>query len=137
LRAHLALVADEFGGIAGLVSLSDVAQAVLGDFPSQYERLMPEAKQRDDGSWLIDGLFDIEDLQDKLDGITFPQETGREYQTLAGFVVTQLAHVPSEGESFDWQGWRFEIIDMDHHRVDKILVMRPQVGSPFVPASAA
>lgn len=121
-RAHLLLVADEFGGIAGLVTLSDVAEAVLGDFPSQHERLAPGAKRRDDGSWLIDGLYEIDDLEETLEGLTFPHEPGREFQTLAGFVVTQLAHVPSEGEHFEWQGWRFEIIDMDRHRVDKVLV---------------
>ena len=136
-RAHLALVADEFGGIAGLVTLSDVAQAVLGDFPSQHERLLPEAKQRDDGTWLIDGLYDIDGLQEKLDGVTFPHEPGREFQTLAGFVVTHLAHVPAEGESFEWQGWRFEIIDMDRHRVDKVLVAPSQLDTAIAPRLSA
>ncbi|MGI8601677.1 MAG: hemolysin family protein [Verrucomicrobiales bacterium] len=129
VRVPLALVADEFGGIAGLITLSDVAQAVLGDFPSQHERLLPEARQRDDGSWLIDGLYDIDELAEQLTGVTFPHEPGRDYQTLAGFVVTHLAHVPTEAEWFDWQGWRFEIIDMDHHRVDKVLVT-PCVQEP-------
>jgi putative hemolysin len=121
-RFHIALVADEFGGIAGLVTMSDVAEAVLGDIQSPDQRLQPEAKQRDDGSWLIDGLYDIEALADKLEGISFAADHGRDYQTLAGFVVSRLAHVPAEGEWFEWQGCRFEIIDMDRHRVDKILV---------------
>ena len=123
-RFHIALVADEFGGIAGLVTMSDVAEAVLGDIQSPDQRLQPEAKKRDDGSWLIDGLYDIDALTDTLGGISFTQEQGREYQTLAGFIVNQLAHVPTEGEWFEWQGCRFEIIDMDRHRVDKILVTR-------------
>ena len=110
--------------------MSDVAEAVLGDIQSPDQRLQPEAKRRDDGSWLIDGLYDIDALKDKLGGsISFEPEHGREYQTLAGFIVTQLAHVPSEGEFFDWHGCRFEIIDMDRHRVDKILVTPAPAGA--------
>ncbi len=123
-RFHVALVADEFGSIAGLVTMSDVAQAVLGDIPTLDQRLQPSAKKREDGTWLIDGLYDIESAAEELEGLEFPEEAGRDYQTLAGFVVSQLSHVPSEGEFFDWQGWRFEIIDMDRHRVDKILVTK-------------
>lgn len=123
-RFHVALVADEFGSIAGMVTMSDVAQAVLGDIPTLDERLQPSAKKREDGSWLIDGLYDIESAEEELEGVEFPEEAGRDYQTLAGFVVSQLSHVPTEGEFFDWKGWRFEIIDMDRHRVDKILVTK-------------
>ena len=122
-RFHVALVADEFGGITGLVTMSDVAEAVLGDIPSLDQRLQPEAKQRDDGSWLIDGLYDVGDLAEKMESLELPEGAGRDYQTVAGFVVSQLAHVPAEGEIFEWKGWRFEIIDMDRHRVDKVLVI--------------
>jgi putative hemolysin len=122
-RFHVALVADEFGGITGLVTMSDVAEAVLGDIPSLDQRLQPEAKRREDGSWLIDGLFDVGDLAAKMESLELPEEAGRDYQTVAGFVVSQLAHVPAEGEIFEWRGWRFEIIDMDRHRVDKVLAI--------------
>jgi len=122
-RFHVALVADEFGGITGLVTMSDVAEAVLGDIPSLDQRLQPDAKRREDGSWLIDGLYDVSDLAEKVASLELPEEAGRDYQTVAGFVVSQLAHVPAEGEVFDWRGWRFEIIDMDRHRVDKVLVI--------------
>jgi putative hemolysin len=124
-RFHVALVADEFGGITGLVTMSDVAEAVLGDIPSLDQRLQPEAKRREDGSWLIDGLYDVSDLAEKVDSLELPEEAGRDYQTVAGFVVSQLAHVPAEGEIFEWKGWRFEIIDMDRHRVDKVLAVPP------------
>lgn len=127
-RFHVALVADEFGGITGLVTMSDVAEAVLGDIPSLDQRLQPEAKQRDDGSWLIDGLYDVGDLAEKMESLELPEGAGRDYQTVAGFVVSQLAHVPAEGEIFEWKGWRFEIIDMDRHRVDKVLVMSLDQG---------
>ncbi len=134
-RFHVALVADEFGGIAGLVTMSDVAEAVLGDFPTQHERLQPHAKQRDDGSWLIDGLYDVDELEETLDGLVLPREHGRDYQTLAGFVVTHISRVPTEGESFEFGGWRFEIIDMDRHRVDKVLVTR--AAAPVLTVDAA
>jgi putative hemolysin len=127
-RFHVALVADEFGGITGLVTMSDVAEAVLGDIPSLDQRLQPEAKQREDGSWLIDGLYDVGDLAEKMESLELPEGAGRDYQTVAGFVVSQLAHVPAEGEIFEWKGWRFEIIDMDRHRVDKVLVMALEQG---------
>lgn len=126
-RFHVALVADEFGGITGLVTMSDVAEAVLGDIPSLDQRLQPEAKRREDGTWLIDGLYDVGDLAEKVDALELPEEAGRDYQTVAGFVVSQLARVPTEGEIFEWKGWRFEIIDMDRHRVDKVLATPPDV----------
>ncbi len=134
-RFHVALVADEFGGITGLVTMSDVAEAVLGDIPSLDQRLQPEAKCREDGTWLIDGLYDVEDLTERLASLQLPEEAGRDYQTVAGFVVSQLAHVPAEGEIFEWKGWRFEIIDMDRHRVDKVLAIPPGI-SPGVLSAA-
>lgn len=132
-RFPIALVADEFGGIAGLVTMSDVAEAVLGDITSPDVRLQPMAKERDDGTWLIDGLFDISELEDKLPGFELPEEAGHDYQTVAGFVVSQLAHVPAEGETFLWNGWKFEIIDMDRHRVDKVLVLPPPADAGAEP----
>jgi len=135
-RFHVALVADEFGGITGLVTMSDVAEAVLGDIPSLDQRLQPEAKRREDGTWLIDGLFEIGDFADQMDTLDLPEEAGRDYQTVAGFVVSQLAHVPTEGEIFEWNGWRFEIIDMDRHRVDKVLATPPDVAASLAAALA-
>lgn len=119
---HVALVADEFGGIVGLVTLVDVLEAIAGDFPTQEERLKPEAKRRDDGTWLVDGFMEIQVLERSLPGLRFPREPGRDYETLAGFVVTYLGRVPKEGESFEWLNHQFEVIDMDRHRVDKVLI---------------
>jgi len=121
---HIALATDEFGGIVGLVTLHDVMEAVVGEFPSPEERLKPKAKRRDDGSWLIDAMIGIEDLEKILPGLTFGDEESKDYQTLAGFVVRHLGRVPKEGETFESQGYVFEILDMDRHRVDKVLVMR-------------
>lgn len=120
---HIALVTDEFGSIAGLVTLNDVMEAVVGEFPSQGERAKPEARKRDDGSWLIDAMIDLEAVERALPGFKFGGAAYSEYQTLAGFVVKTLGHVPKEGELFEAQGYLFEVLDMDRHRVDKMLVM--------------
>ena len=124
---HIALVTDEFGSIVGLVTLNDVMEAVVGEFPSQGERAKPEARKRDDGSWLIDAMIDLERGRAGVarihDSAVRPYS---EYQTLAGFVVKTLGHVPKEGETFEAQGYVFEVLDMDRHRVDKVLVRQPR-----------
>lgn len=120
---HIALATDEFGSIVGLVTLNDVMEAVVGEFPSQGERAKPEAKKRDDGSWLIDAMIDLEAVERALPGFKFGGAAYSEYQTLAGFVVKSLGHVPKEGETFEAQGYLFEVLDMDRHRVDKVLVL--------------
>lgn len=119
---HIALVSDEFGSIVGLVTLHDVMEAIIGEFPSQGERSRPRAEKRPDGSWLIDGLIDLETCEHSLSGFRFGDGAYSEYQTLAGFVVKHLGRIPKEGESFEAQGLIFEVLDMDHHRVDKVLV---------------
>ena len=120
---HIALVTDEFGSIVGLATLQDVMEAIVGDFSSSEERLRPQAKRREDGSWLIDATIEIERLENILPGLVFGDEESKDYQTLAGFVVKHLGRVPKEGETFETQGCVFEILDMDRHRVDKVLVM--------------
>jgi len=120
---HLALAADEFGSIVGLVTLNDVMEAIVGDFPSQDERAKPAATARPDGSWLIDGMIEIQRLEQALPGFKIESSAGKDYQTLAGFVVKRLGRLPREGETFEEQGYVFEVLDMDRHRVDKVLVV--------------
>lgn len=120
---HIALVTDEFGGIVGLVTLNDVMEAVVGEFPTQGERAKPEARKREDGSWLIDAMIDLEAVERALPNFKFGGNAYSEYQTLAGYVVKALGHVPKEGETFEAQGYLFEVLDMDRHRVDKVLVL--------------
>jgi putative hemolysin len=127
---HIALVTDEFGGLVGLVTLNDVMEAVVGEFPTQGERAKPAARKRDDGSWLIDAMIEVAAVEQALPGFRFPGGPSSEYQTLAGFVVKTLGHVPKEGETFESQGYIFEVLDMDRHRVDKVLVLP---GKPVVP----
>ena len=120
---HIALVTDEFGDIVGLVTLNDVMEAVVGKFPSQDERAKPAVRTRDDGSWLIDAMIDLDAVEKALPGFKFGGNAYTEYQTLAGFVVKTLGRVPKEGETFEAQGYVFEVLDMDRHRVDKVLVL--------------
>jgi len=127
---HTALVADEFGSIQGMVTLIDVLEAIVGDLPALGQRDQPEAKQRDDGSWLIDATLAINELKSALHLDDLPQEAAADYQTLGGLVMTQFGRIPAPGDHFDWGGWRFEVVDMDRHRVDKVLV------SPVPPPAA-
>ena len=120
-RKHIALVSDEFGSIAGLVTLVDVLEAIAGEIPSAEER-RPQAKKREDGTWLIDAMMDIEELEGRLPGMKFPASDERDYETLGGFILTKLGHLPREGETLEWMGHRFEVVDMDKNRVDKVLV---------------
>jgi putative hemolysin len=129
---HLALVADEFGSIAGLVTLNDVMEAIVGDFPPQDERAKPTVAARPDGSWLIDAMIEIGRVEEALPGFAVGPEAGKEYRTLAGFVVKRLGHLPKEGETFEEQGYLFEVLDMDRHRVDKVLAMILKAQTPHV-----
>jgi putative hemolysin len=121
---HTALIADEFGSIQGMVTLIDVLEAIVGDLPAQGQRDQPEAKKRDDGSWLIDATLAINELKSILHVDELPQEAEADYQTLGGLVMTRFGRIPVVGDRFDWDGWRFEVTDMDRHRVDKVVVTR-------------
>jgi putative hemolysin len=121
---HVALVADEFGSIQGLVTLIDVLEAIVGDMPARGRRNQPEVRQREDGSWLLDATLSTAALKALLSLETLPGEDEADFQTLAGFVVTQFGRIPMAGDRFDLAGWCFEVVDMDRHRVDKMLVGR-------------
>ncbi|CAA9531573.1 MAG: Hemolysins and related proteins containing CBS domains [uncultured Thermomicrobiales bacterium] len=117
---HLALVVDEYGGTAGLVTIEDVLEAIVGDLPSTGEPGDAGAVRRDDGSWLLDGALPIARFADVLESAPPPEEDG-DYETLGGFVLARLGRIPAAGTRFDWEGWRFEVVDMDGNRVDKVL----------------
>ncbi|MCI0535676.1 MAG: hemolysin family protein [Verrucomicrobiales bacterium] len=125
---HVALVADEFGGIVGLVSLHDIMEVIIGEMPSTDERARPRAVRRDDGSWLVDGMLDADEFERSVPGFKLHPSADRDYQTFAGFIVKHLGHVPQEGEAFQLHGFHVEVIDMDSHRVDKVLLMPLKVG---------
>jgi len=126
----VALVADEFGGITGLVSLHDIMEAIIGELPTESERLKPKAKRREDGSWLVDGMLEADEFERLIPGFKLHPKSQRDYQTFAGFIMKHLGHVPHEGEMFPLHGYNVEIIDMDGHRVDKVLLMPVSSGKP-------
>jgi len=133
---HIALVTDEFGDIQGLATLIDVVEAITGDLPEKGSRAAPAVKQREDGSWLIDATLSIDELKDLLALKMLPNETAADFQTLGGYVVTHFGHIPVAGDHFEHAGWRFEIVDMDKHRVDKVLVSKTK-PAPVIPPGAA
>ncbi len=120
---HIALVADEFGGIVGMVSLHDIMEAIIGELPSPDERARPRAVRRDDGSWLVDGMLGADEFERSVPGFKLHASAARDYKTFAGFLVKHLGHLPREGESFQLHSYHVEIIDMDNHRVDKVLLI--------------
>jgi putative hemolysin len=119
---HMALIIDEYGGVSGLITLIDVLEGIVGDMPDEGAESEPSAIQRQDGSWLLDGMLSIEEVKDLLDIALFPDEDHGDYHTLAGFLLHMLGRIPSSGEYVDWKGRRFEVIDMDGHRIDKVLI---------------
>lgn len=119
---HIALVTDEYGGIEGLVTLNDMMEAIVGDLPSVENPEEPMIIQREDGSWLIDGSLDINELKDLLDKESLPDETKGNFHTLGGFVMYFLGYIPRSGDHFEWSNLSFEVMDMDGTRVDKVLV---------------
>lgn len=121
---HVALIVDEFGVTVGMVTLKDIMEAIVGEFPSQGERARPTVLARDDGSWLADGLVDLDAVENALPGIVFGPETRRDFQTLAGWLMSRFGHVPAEGEATEQAGYLFEVIDLDGQRIDKVLVLR-------------
>ena len=122
-KIALALVVDEYGEVAGLATLKDVMEAIVGDLPSEEtEDEEPEATQREDGSWLLDGTLTIEKFKQIFELETLPDEASGNFHTIGGFVMLQLGHVPRASDRFEAAGLQFEVVDMDRNRVDKILV---------------
>jgi putative hemolysin len=117
----LALVIDERGHIEGLITLTDVLEALVGDVPEEDEPTEEAIVQREDGSWLVDGLLAAEELKERLGLKELPREEEAEYQTVGGMVMDTLGRVPAEGDRFAWEGYSFEVLDMDGRRVDKVL----------------
>lgn len=119
---HIALVVDEYGGIEGLLTHHDILEAIAGDMPLGAKPNDPKAVQRHDGSWLLDGMLSVDEFREIFHLESLPGEKKDAYQTLGGFVFTQMGRVPSVAESFEWNDLRFEVVDMDGKRIDKVLV---------------
>jgi putative hemolysin len=119
---HIALVVDEYGSIQGMVTLHDVLEAIVGAMPSLGEESYEGAVRREDGSWLLDGMLPVDEFKDIFHIVKLPEEERGDYQTLGGFVMMHMGRIPSPADYFDWERLRFEVMDMDGHRVDKVLV---------------
>ena len=117
----MALVHDEYGNFEGLVTPADILEAIAGVFKSDAADMEPYARERSDGSWLLSGAMPADEMPDRL-GFTLPERRG--YQTVAGFVLAELHHIPKTGESVEAHGWRFEVVDLDGRRIDKVLASR-------------
>ncbi|QDQ28716.1 HlyC/CorC family transporter [Chitinimonas arctica] len=120
---QMALVIDEYGEIQGLVTLQDLLEAITGEFKSS-DNEDAWAVQREDGSWLLDGLIPIPELKDLLSLRQVPEEDKGRYHTLAGMLMLLLGRLPQTADRLDWNGWIFEVVDMDGKRIDKVLVCR-------------
>jgi len=119
---HLAIVVDEFGGITGMVTDYDILEAIVGEIPEDSSDTDYLAVQREDGSWLFDGLIVIDQLKEILDISNIPGEEKGMFQTLSGFVMSQLGRIPKTGAKFIYENYTFEVVDMDGRRVDRVLV---------------
>jgi len=120
---HMALAVDEFGSVEGLITLNDLLEGIVGDIPGIDETDDPMATQRIDGTWLIDGRFQIDKFKELFDyEKEFPDEKEDQYTTIAGFILSLSGKIPNENEVYEWDRFRFEIIDIDGHQIDKILV---------------
>lgn len=121
--AELVFVVDEYGEVQGVITVRDVLEAITGEFttPSPDDAW---AVQREDGSWLLDGLIPVPELKDRLDLKDLPEEDRGRYNTLAGMIMLLLGRLPRTADTVEWEGWTFEVVDLDGKRVDKVLVQR-------------
>lgn len=122
-NAELALIVDEYGDIQGMVTLTDVMSALVGDVTVIGEEGDPDAVMREDGSWLLDGGMALDRFRDLMGtSLSFPGEAAGAYHTLAGFMLYQLGYIPRAADVVAWEDYRFEIVDMDGNRIDRLLV---------------
>ena len=129
-KEHLALVVDEYGELQGLVTMTDVLEAIVGEVPEAGEAEDPDVVKRADGSLLVDGGVSLARLQEAVGRpLELPEDEAGSYHTLGGLVMARLDRVPRAGDRFELAGLRFEILDMDRHRVDKVLVARLPAGT--------
>lgn len=123
-NTEVLLVVDEFGGVQGLLTINDILEEIVGVMEGEE----PQATQRQDGSWLLDGMIEVDEFKEIFNINELPHED--EYETLSGFIMTSLGRLPQTADHFEWNNLRFEVIDMDGRRVDKVLVTaKPKPGS--------
>jgi len=134
-NVHMAFVIDEYGAVQGIVTLQDLIEAITGEFQPRDQHTS-WAVQREDGSWLLDGHIPVQELKDRLDLDGVPEEEKGRYHTLSGMLMLLIGRIPVVAEAVLWEGWRFEVVDMDGKTVDKVLATRlPQEAARAAEAS--
>jgi putative hemolysin len=136
---HVALVMDEYGAVEGLVTVTDLLEALVGSLPADATEAASVFVARADGSWLVDGSASMDEAATRLTLPDLPSEEAGTYHTIGGFVMARLGRVPKAADCFEWQGLRFEVVDMDGRRIDKVLVtaLPGAAGETPAPAGAA
>ncbi|MEO6327844.1 MAG: hemolysin family protein [Ginsengibacter sp.] len=120
-KIHYAFIVDEYGTMHGMITINDILKAIVGEMPEDEDDDY-SIVERTDGSYIIDAQIQFYDFLTRFDKTDWMNNGEQEFDTLAGFILHELKHIPSTGESFDWRGFTFEIVDMDGHRIDKIIV---------------
>lgn len=120
-KLHHGFIVDEYGTLLGMITLNDILEAIVGDMP-QSEQKDYEVVKRADGTYLVDAQIPFYDFLVYFDKAEWISDIEQEFDTLAGFILHHLEHIPQTGEKFEWRGFTFEIVDMDIHRIDKVLV---------------
>lgn len=124
-KVHTAILVDEYGSLEGIITLKDILEAIVGMMPEQMDEGSFTIVKRKDGSWLVDGLMPLYELESRL-GIKNMQDSGGAYTTLAGFVLHHLRQLPTTGDTLEWEDYIFEIVDMDANRIDKVMIQKKQ-----------
>jgi len=124
------VIMDEYGTLGGIVTQTDLLEVIAGDIPNGEDE--HDIVAREDGSLLLDGLTSVAEVFDRLHVQRWPAD--RDFNTVAGFALHQFGRIPTAGDWFSWESWRFEVVDMDGHRVDKLLARKE--GGEDGPASA-
>lgn len=131
-RQTMAILIDEYGGFDGIITFNDILSDIVGEIDDPSKTNLRGATARPDGSWLIDGVFPAHELRELLAIDELPGEDAGRFESVGGFLMDRLGHVPTEGERVEWDGFTFEIVDMDGNRIDKVLVT-PTTPAPVEP----
>jgi len=123
-KTHIAVVVDEYGVMQGIITLVDLFETLVGSVPQLHQESQYEISTREDGSWLCDGLTPIDEIEALLEVDIIKAFEESDFNTLAGFLLTRFKHIPKEGDYIHWDVFRFEIVDMDGSRIDKILIQK-------------